>query len=110
VTAPASWVRAPERGLAVRARLLTYWSASGLDRGERSDLQTGMAKLFASEVALQVAQDSMRVHGGYGYSAEFKTERLYRDSILMTIGEGTSDIMRTVIARSLVAGQGKVGW
>jgi alkylation response protein AidB-like acyl-CoA dehydrogenase len=92
------------------ARLLTYWSASGLDRGERSDLQTGMAKLFASEVALQAAQDSMRVHGGYGYSAEFEIERLYRDSILMTIGEGTSDIMRTVIARSLVAGQGKVGW
>jgi alkylation response protein AidB-like acyl-CoA dehydrogenase len=92
------------------ARLLTYWSASALDSGERSDLQTGMAKLFASEVALQAAQDSMRVHGGYGFSAEFEIERLYRDSILMTIGEGTSDIMRTVIARSLVAGKGKVGW
>lgn len=92
------------------ARLLTYWAASSLDRGERSDLQTGMAKLFASEVALQAAQDSMRVHGGYGYSAEFEIERLYRDSILMTIGEGTSDIMRTVIARSLVADKGRVGW
>lgn len=92
------------------ARLLTYWSASALDRGERSDLQTGMAKLFASEVALQAAQDSMRVHGGYGYSAEFEIERLYRDSILMTIGEGTSDIMRTVIAKSLFAGKGRVGW
>lgn len=92
------------------ARLLTYWSASTLDRGQRSDLQTGMAKLFASEVALQAAQDSMRVHGGYGYSAEFEIERLYRDSILMTIGEGTSDIMRTVIAKSLVAGKGRVGW
>jgi len=92
------------------ARLLTYWAATRLDQGERSDLQTGMAKLFASEVALQAAQDSMRVHGGYGYSAEFEIERLYRDSILMTIGEGTSDIMRTVISKSLVAGKGKVGW
>ncbi|KAA9149012.1 acyl-CoA dehydrogenase [Amycolatopsis acidicola] len=92
------------------ARLLTYWAATRLDEGERSDLQTGMAKLFASEVALQAAQDSMRVHGGYGYSAEFEIERLYRDSILMTIGEGTSDIMRTVIAKSLVGGKGKVGW
>ncbi|NKQ56872.1 acyl-CoA dehydrogenase [Amycolatopsis sp. K13G38] len=92
------------------ARLLTYWAATRLDQGERSDLQTGMAKLFSSEVALQAAQDSMRVHGGYGYSAEFEIERLYRDSILMTIGEGTSDIMRTVIAKSLVAGKGKVGW
>ncbi|MBB4689407.1 acyl-CoA dehydrogenase family protein [Amycolatopsis jiangsuensis] len=92
------------------ARLMTYWAAGQLDRGERSDLQTGMAKLFASEVALQAAQDSMRVHGGYGYSAEFEVERLYRDSILMTIGEGTSDIMRTVIAKSLVGGKGKVGW
>ncbi|HWD06122.1 MAG TPA: acyl-CoA dehydrogenase family protein [Amycolatopsis sp.] len=71
------------------ARLMTYWAASQLDRGERSDLQTGMAKLFVSEVALQAAQESMRVHGGYGYSAEFEIERLYRDSILMTIGEDT---------------------
>jgi alkylation response protein AidB-like acyl-CoA dehydrogenase len=92
------------------ARLLTYWSASKLDRGDRADLQTGMAKLFASEVALQAAQDSMRIHGGYGYSAEFEIERLYRDSILMTIGEGTSDIMRTVIAKALVAGKGRLGW
>lgn len=92
------------------ARLLSYWSASKLDRGERADLETGMAKLNASEVALQAAQESMRVHGGYGYSKEFEIERLYRDSILMTIGEGTSDIMRTVIAKSLLAGKGKVGW
>jgi len=92
------------------ARLLTYWSADALDRGKRSDLQTGMAKLFASEVALQAAQDSMRVHGGYSYSAEFEIERLYRDSILMTIGEGTSDVMRTVIARSLIGDKGRVGW
>ncbi|MCW2943718.1 MAG: acyl-CoA dehydrogenase [Actinoallomurus sp.] len=92
------------------ARLLTYWSASKLDRGDRADLQTGMAKLFASEVALQAAQDSMRIHGGYGYSAEFEIERLYRDSALMVIGEGTSDIMRTVIAKALVAGKGRLGW
>ncbi len=92
------------------ARLLTYWAATDVDRGERSDLQTGMAKLFASETALQAAQDAMRIHGGYAFSTEFEIERLYRDSILMTIGEGTSDILRTVIARSLSAGKGKVGW
>lgn len=92
------------------ARLLTYWSASKLDKGQRSDLETGMAKLSASEVALQAAQDSMRVHGGYGFSAEFEVERLYRDSILMAIGEGTSDVMRTVISKSLFQGEGRIGW
>ena len=92
------------------ARLLTYWSASKLDKGQRSDLETGMAKLSASEVALQAAQDSMRVHGGYGFSAEFEVERLYRDSILMAIGEGTSDVMRTVISKSLFQGSSRIGW
>lgn len=92
------------------ARLLTYWSASKLDQGQRSDLETGMAKLSASEVALQAAQDAMRVHGGYGFSAEFEIERLYRDSILMPIGEGTSDVMRTVISKSLFQGGGRIGW
>lgn len=86
------------------ARLLTWWAAAKLDRGERADLETGMAKLYASEVALQASLESMRVHGGYGYSAELDAERLYRDAPLMAIGEGTNEILRTVIARHLVNG------
>lgn len=62
-----------------------------------------MAKLFASEVALRSSLDAMRVHGGYGYSTEFEIERLYRDAPLMAIGEGTNDILRTVIARGMTA-------
>ena len=91
------------------ARLLVYWAADQKDRSPRADLQTGMAKLFASEVAVTAAQEAMRIHGGYGYSKEFEVERVFRDSMLMSIGEGTSDILRTVIARGLVAGRGKVG-
>ena len=68
-----------------------------------------MAKVFASEVALQCAFDAMQVHGGYGYSKEFEVERLYRDAPLMSIGEGTNDILRTVIAKSLISGRGVVG-
>jgi alkylation response protein AidB-like acyl-CoA dehydrogenase len=63
-----------------------------------------MAKVFCSEVALEAAIDAMKVHGGYGYSTEFEVERLYRDSILMSIGEGTNDILRTVVAKALVRG------
>jgi alkylation response protein AidB-like acyl-CoA dehydrogenase len=84
------------------ARLLTWWSASALDSGGRADLQTGMAKLFASEVCIKAAMEALRIHGGYGYSTEFEVERLYRDAPLMAIGEGTNDILRTVIARQLV--------
>jgi alkylation response protein AidB-like acyl-CoA dehydrogenase len=84
------------------ARLLTWWAADRYGKGQRADVETGMAKLFASEVALRAALDSMRIHGGYGYSTEFEVERLYRDAPLMAIGEGTSDILRTVIARGLV--------
>lgn len=84
------------------ARLLTWWAASKLDRGERADQETAMAKVFASEVALQASLESMRVHGGYGYSAEYEVERLYRDAPLMAIGEGTNEILKTVIARQLV--------
>jgi alkylation response protein AidB-like acyl-CoA dehydrogenase len=83
-------------------RLLTWWAAWRADQGHRSDVETGMAKLFCSEVALTASLDSMRVHGGYGYSTEFEVERLYRDAPLMAIGEGTNDILRTVIARGLV--------
>lgn len=85
------------------ARLLTYWAAAKLDRGERADLESSMAKLFASEVALRASLESMRIHGGYGYSTEFEVERYYRDAPLMAIGEGTSDILRTVIAKQLLS-------
>jgi alkylation response protein AidB-like acyl-CoA dehydrogenase len=91
------------------ARLMTYWAASRADAGRRTDLESGMAKVFSSEAALQCAIDAMQVHGGYGYSREFTVERLYRDAPLMVIGEGTNDILRTVIARSLTTGRGTVG-
>ena len=83
------------------ARLMTYWAATRLDSGQRADIETGMAKLFASETAVTCALDSMRLHGAYGYSTELDIERLYRDAPLMAIGEGTNDILRTVIARGL---------
>jgi alkylation response protein AidB-like acyl-CoA dehydrogenase len=85
------------------ARLLTWWAASKADTGARADMESGMAKLFASEVALRASLESMRIHGAYGYSTELDIERLYRDAPLMAIGEGTNDILRTVIARSLLA-------
>lgn len=91
------------------ARLLTYWAASSADQGARVDLQAGMAKAFASEAAIDAVRDSMIIHGGYGYSQEFVIERLYRDAILMAIGEGTNDIMRLVIARHLTSGAGVIG-
>lgn len=84
------------------ARLLTWWAADRIDRGERADTETGMAKLFASEVALRASLESMRVHGAYGYSTELDVERLYRDAPLLAIGEGTNEVLRTVIARNLV--------
>lgn len=90
------------------ARLMAYWAADAVRTG-RADGATGMAKIFCSEVALQAAIDSMKVHGGYGYSTEFEVERLYRDSILMSIGEGTNDVLRTVVAKSLIKGETRVG-
>ncbi|MEV4288023.1 acyl-CoA dehydrogenase family protein [Nonomuraea bangladeshensis] len=92
------------------ARLLTYWAASQADSGKRVDMEAGMAKYFASEVALKASLESMRIHGGYGYSQEFVVERLYRDAPLMAIGEGTNDVQRLVIARALVSGKGRIGW
>ena len=83
------------------ARLLTYWAASEADQGKRVDLQTAQAKVFASEVAIQNSLRAMQVHGGYGYSTEYEIERLYRDAPLMSIGEGTNDIMRMVIAKQI---------
>jgi hypothetical protein len=84
------------------ARLLTTRAAAALDAGRRSDLEAGMAKLFASEACLQVTADAIRVHGGYGYSSEFDIERYYRDAPLMVVGEGTNDIQRSVIIRQLI--------
>lgn len=83
------------------ARLLTWWAASRLDSGRRADLETGMAKLYASEVCIRASLECMRIHGGYGYSKEYDVERLYRDAPLMAIGEGTNDILRTLIAKQL---------
>jgi alkylation response protein AidB-like acyl-CoA dehydrogenase len=91
------------------ARLLTYWAASRADSGQRADLESGLAKVYASEVAYECAFTAMAVHGGYGYSKEFTVERLYRDAPLMVIGEGTNDILRTVIAESLTSGRGVIG-
>ena len=85
------------------AKLLVRQAAGAFDRGERCDLEAGMAKLFASEAALSNATDAMRIHGAYGYSTEFDIERYYRDAPLMCIGEGTNEIQRIVIARQLVA-------
>lgn len=90
------------------ARLMAYWAADQVRKG-RADAQTGMAKIFCSEVALESAISSLKVHGGYGYSTEYEVERLYRDSVLMSIGEGTNDVLRTVVARSLSRGDVKVG-
>jgi alkylation response protein AidB-like acyl-CoA dehydrogenase len=73
------------------------------DRGDRCDMEAGMAKLFATETALENATEAMRVHGGYGYSTEFPVERLYRDAPLLVIGEGTNELQRIIIARQLVA-------
>ena len=90
------------------ARLMTYWAATEVRAG-RADGPTGMAKIFASEMALDNAIDSMKVHGGAGYSTEFEIERLYRDAPLMSIGEGTNDVLRTVVAKALVTGRASVG-
>lgn len=91
------------------ARVLTWWAAWRADRGERPDVEAAMAKVHASEVALRTALDAMRLHGGAGYSTELEIERLYRDAPLMAIGEGTNDILRTLIAKGLVDGRGTVG-
>ncbi len=84
------------------ARLLTHRAAEAFDKGERCDMEAGMAKLFATEAAVTNSMDSMRVHGGYGYSKEFPVERFYRDAPLLTIGEGTNELQRIIIARQLV--------
>jgi alkylation response protein AidB-like acyl-CoA dehydrogenase len=84
------------------ARLLTMKAARMKDAGERSDLEAGMAKLFASESAKENAEEALRIHGGYGYSKEYEIERLYRDAPLLLIGEGTSEIQKMLIGRKLL--------
>ena len=85
------------------ARLLTYDAARIYDRGERCDMEVGMAKYFASEAAMENSIESMRIHGGYGYSKEYHVERYFRDAPLMCIGEGTNEIQRIIIAKQLIA-------
>jgi alkylation response protein AidB-like acyl-CoA dehydrogenase len=84
------------------ARLLTYAAAAAYDRGERCDMEAGMAKLFATEAAMENSAEAMRIHGAYGYSTEFGIERLYRDAPLLVIGEGTNELQRIIIARQLI--------
>ncbi|WP_348727411.1 acyl-CoA dehydrogenase family protein [uncultured Mycolicibacterium sp.] len=85
------------------ARQLTLHAADRYDDGRRADMEAGMAKLFASEVAMEIALNAVRIHGGYGYSTEFDVERYFRDAPLMIVGEGTNEIQRNVIAGQLVA-------
>ena len=85
------------------ARQLTWYAARCYDSGGRSDMEAGMAKLFASETAMEIALSAVRIHGGYGYSTEFDVERYFRDAPLMIVGEGTNEIQRNVIAAQLVA-------
>jgi alkylation response protein AidB-like acyl-CoA dehydrogenase len=84
------------------ARLLTIKAARLKDAGERSDMEAGMAKLFASEAARFCAEECLRIHGGYGYSKEYEIERIYRDAPLLLIGEGTSEIQKMVIGKKLL--------
>ena len=85
------------------ARRLTRNAAERKHAGQRADVEAGMAKLFASETAFELATDAMRIHGGMGYTTEIPVERYYRDAPLMLIGEGTNEIQRLVIARGLLA-------
>jgi alkylation response protein AidB-like acyl-CoA dehydrogenase len=84
------------------ARLMVYWAAWQKSLGKPYTKAAAMAKLFATEVSERVCRNAIQVHGGYGYSSEFPVERFYRDTRLMTIGEGTSEIQRLVIARHLL--------
>ncbi|BCO34290.1 acyl-CoA dehydrogenase [Mycobacterium heckeshornense] len=85
------------------ARQLTRYAAEKFDSGDRCDMEAGMAKLFASEVAMEIALNAIRIHGGYGYSTEYDVERYFRDAPLMIVGEGTNEIQRNVIAAQLIS-------
>jgi alkylation response protein AidB-like acyl-CoA dehydrogenase len=84
------------------ARMLTLKAARMKDAGQRSDLEAGMCKLFASEAGRFCAEECLRIHGGYGYSKEYEIERIYRDAPLLLIGEGTSEIQKMVIGKKLL--------
>ncbi len=84
------------------ARLLTDRAAEAFASGQRADMEAGMAKLFATEAAMENALDAMRIHGGYGYSKEYPIERMFRDAPLLLIGEGTNEIQKIIIARQLI--------
>jgi alkylation response protein AidB-like acyl-CoA dehydrogenase len=85
------------------ARLLTYRSAAMKDLGRRTTLESAMAKLYASEIAVRASEDAVQIHGGYGFVKDYPAEKFFRDVKLTTIGEGTSEIQRLVIARQLLA-------
>ena len=85
------------------ARLLTARAAQAYDRGERCDLEAGMAKLFATEAAMENSAEALRIHGAYGYSPENEVERYYRDAPLLVVGEGTNELQRIIIARQLLS-------
>jgi alkylation response protein AidB-like acyl-CoA dehydrogenase len=85
------------------ARQLVQYAAERYDAGQRCDMEAGMAKLFASEAAMEIALDAVRIHGGYGYSTEYDVERYFRDAPLMIVGEGTNEIQRNVIAAQLIS-------
>ena len=91
------------------ARLMVTDAARRVDAGERADMEAGMAKLFASETAAELALEAMRIHGGNGFTTEYGVERLYRDAPLMIIGEGTSEIQKLVISRALLARAAEAG-
>ncbi|WP_103353424.1 acyl-CoA dehydrogenase family protein [Amycolatopsis sp. CA-128772] len=91
------------------ARQLVHHAARRFDSGDRADLEAAMAKLFASETAMEAALTAVRIHGGYGYSTEFDVERYFRDAPLMIVGEGTNEIQRTVITRQLIHRHGGRG-
>jgi len=84
------------------SRLLNYRAASMLDQGKRVTKESSMAKLFASEAAVRIADQALQIHGGYGFIKDYPVEKFYRDVKLCTIGEGTSEIQRLVIARQLL--------
>ncbi|MCP4423957.1 MAG: acyl-CoA dehydrogenase, partial [Chloroflexi bacterium] len=96
------WMLADAAAEIQAARLMVYWAAWLKSNGGRFTKEAAMAKLFATEVGERVCRNAIQVHGGYGYSSEFEVERMYRDARLMTIGEGTSEIQRLVIARHIL--------
>ncbi len=90
------------------AQQLNYHAADCIDSGRRADMEAGMAKLFASEMAAKVTLDAIRIHGGHGYSTEFEVERYYRDAPLMIVGEGTNEVLRNVIVKQAIGRNGLV--